>query len=299
MALAVSLARQLSVNSFLTSPVIHHDGPFDACNPHRNRKKDQRAPMHAFPGNSANMSMGGSGPLKSNIDLAQFHGVGAEGFTDYASTNANPRARTENFNPSERVEPVHGEESYGLGTSTFLEGAPASRNAIQRRESENEAAALQLNGGGISRKKSLAQRIRGMSAPRRDYVPGQRVYSPEARYNNGGPMSPESPNGFPSKIPPTQVQSAGGFAKQNESNPFFNDYEDAYEKKGASIKIAEDSNVGRTGGPSSPRDGLPALQRRATHDSAGDVAVEDKPTGFLNRMRSLKGKRAAPRRPPV
>jgi hypothetical protein len=49
--------------------VFHHDGPFDACNPHRNVKKDRRAPMEAFPANSANMALGGSGPLNSQIDL--------------------------------------------------------------------------------------------------------------------------------------------------------------------------------------------------------------------------------------
>src|ERR1700736_3612880 len=31
------------------SSVFHHDGPFDACNPHRNRAGSKRAPMQAFP----------------------------------------------------------------------------------------------------------------------------------------------------------------------------------------------------------------------------------------------------------
>jgi hypothetical protein len=118
--------------------------------------------MQAFPKDSANNLIGGSGPVHKNIDFAQFHGRGAEGFTDYSTSGAAARPvepvvyesyagasapiragpgirpgidRTSSFNPTARVEPVHGDESMGLGTSTFLEGAPASQTAIKRRES--------------------------------------------------------------------------------------------------------------------------------------------------------------------
>jgi len=54
-----------------------------------------------------------------------------------------------------KMEPVHGVESAGLGTSTFLEGAPAPKSAIERAVVEEE------DGGGLTRKKSLVQKIKG------------------------------------------------------------------------------------------------------------------------------------------
>lgn len=164
---------------------------------------------------------------------------------------------------------------------------------MQRRESETHEAAL---GGGLGRKKSLAQRIRGMSRPER---PSGALRSPEARY--GDENSPTSP-----AVPPIRMaQSAGGPSKaqhKNETNPFDTLYDDAYDKKGASIKVAEtgsgsgpengDSSrgnpyyIGRDRAPSSPRRGL---QRTTTADSGTD---EPKPAGgFLNRVKSLKGGR--------
>jgi Pal1 cell morphology protein len=47
---------------------------------------------------------------------------------------------------------VHGVETLGLGTSTFLEGAPAPRSAIQGSEEAEE--------GGLSRKMSIVQKIK-------------------------------------------------------------------------------------------------------------------------------------------
>ncbi|KAK4947973.1 hypothetical protein LTR28_007504 [Elasticomyces elasticus] len=312
--------------------VFHHDGPFDACNPHRNRKQNRQAPMQAFPANSANNALGGSGPLNPRIDLDRFHGRQNEGFTDYnagATNGQRERAKMEEpnrfamkgrtlamnpitINPTDRIEPVHGEESYGLGTSTFLEGAPASKTAIQRRESQREpSSAFGGNGGaggaGITRKKSLAQRLRGISQPRRGWEPGngqQRIQSPESRWEGAG-GSPESPLG--------RVQSAGGRNMLGrERNPFFEPepagataagYENAaYEKKGAQVNETE-VGFGRIRAPS-PGRGAP-LERRFTTDSwgGGDAAAESRVggggggggggvgAGFLSRMRSLKGGR--------
>ncbi|KAI9664083.1 MAG: hypothetical protein M1821_007574 [Bathelium mastoideum] len=303
---------KLDVTGIYGPGLFHHDGPFDACNPHRNRRKDRAAPMQAFPVGSANNALGGAGPVNKNVNLDQFHGRGVEAFTDYHDAPENearwgPRPTNDrqiSFNPADRIEPVHGEESVGLGTSTFLEGAPASRSAMQRRDSEDQGniAPMPLSGGGITRKKSLVQRIRGISQPRPRYGEG-RVISPEARYERG-PTSPEtSPRG---------PLSAGGTTRMHERNPFFDDYEGAYEKKGASIKIAEQdkdttgrsradseakkgllSDMGRTRAPSSP---TRPLQRSITADSVGEAA--SKPSlgvggGFLSRVRSLKGGRRA------
>lgn len=256
--------------------VFHHDGPFDACNPHRNRKGSRAAPMQAFPKDSRNMQLGGSGPNNSNIDLAQFHGRGEEGYKDYSTSavadgyGENSKrpltGRSASFHPITRVEPLHGEESMGLGTSTFLEGAPASKTAIQRRESDFEEV---MNGaGGLSRKKSLAMKIRGISnnrtaagRPTSPVVAADKVHSPR----------------------PTTGYSL------HDTNPFFREHDNEHEKKGGQIVFADDK-TGRVGAAStSPRKGM-GLERRMT----GDGAVEEPKSvggGFLSRVRSLKGGR--------
>lgn len=256
--------------------------------------------------------LGGSGPLNKGIDLERFHGVGVEGFQDYGTAgNELPKrpdgpgraVTTAHFDPVARVEPIHAEETMGLGTSTFLEGAPASKKAVmQRRESETQMPEQGMGaggGGGLGRKKSLAQRFRGG-------IRGDRpaVRSPELpRYNNGVNDSsmPDSPPP-PSRAPPIpsrearEVQSAGGPSRMHngESNPFDNMYDAAYDRKGASITVAEkERGGGRARAPSSP---MRPLERRVTTDSA-DGDPENRPAGgFLSRVKSLKGGRRV-RRP--
>lgn len=246
--------------------------------------------MQAFPEGSANMALGGAGPLNSRLDLDKFHGRGVEGFNDFSTTR---KVDNTIIDPKQSVEPVHGDESYGLGTSTFLEGAPASRAALQRRESEDPAAEGGAGGGGgLSRKKSIAQRFRGMSNSRRN-PPG--MQSPEARYGNG-PQSSQ---------PQIKAISAGGpqrmrYNKENEVNPFENDYEAAFEKKGTEIRIAEQErpSAGRPRAPSSPKaygltrsrtsEGNPT-QRSSNEEEPRTNGGSGSGGGFLSRMRSLKG----------
>ena len=265
--------------------------------------------MQAFAKDSANNALGGSGPVNKNIDLVQFHGRGDEGFTDYSKSGVNssvtdtgePYAgssaaarsgadRALNFNATDRVEPVHGDESLGLGTSTFLDGAPAPRAAIQRRESESDNGGFG-NSGGLGRKKSLVQKIRGINRSDRNATAPMR--SPDFER---APQSPTSPRKLP--------MSGGGMAKVKETNqnPFFNDYDEQYEKKGARIQIAEEQNRSeygsgaRTRAMSSSTKGPPPamLERRVTHDgSAGTGEAKTGGGGFLNRVKSLKGGRRA------
>jgi hypothetical protein len=281
---------KLDVSGIYGPSMIHHDGPYDAVQPHRNRKKDHRAPMHAFPLGSANNALGGSGPVNDKIDLDKIHGRGAEGFTDFGGSQAPFRKRPElegrslTYGPKDRVDIVHGDESYGLGTSTFLEGAPASRTAIEQREFENQRAMAE---GGLGRKKSIAQRIRGISQPRRDFEGRPRIASPQARYGNA-----QSPNG------PLTTGGSYATSKANESNPFFDDYDEAYEKKGAAIKGTEPDNKDGVTSPTSPG-GRNPLARAMTADSIGSPK-DSKPQGggFLNRVKSLKGgRRPRPERP--
>ena len=284
--------------------------------------------MQAFPKDSANNVIGGSGPVNKNIDIAQFHGHGSDGFTDYSTKAGGPNApvemntfepyagagapvrgdarpgidRTSSFNATAKAEMVHGDESMGLGTSTFLEGAPAARVAIQRRESESEPHGLGGGAGGLGRKKSLAQKIRGIKSGERTDRP--RIVSPDPVIEDDEAILRD-------------VQSAGGVARlRGESKPFFNDYDDAYEQKGARIQVAEQQGLmGRARAPSNPMRPAPpigSLERRTTNDglggglnsaglnSAGASMDADGKSGggFLSRVKSLKGggRRARPER---
>lgn len=277
------------------------------------------------------MAIGGSGPVNKDLNFAQFHGRGAEGFTDYSTSGAaktlaepiafepyagsnNPERaapvpigrmdRASSFNPTARVDKIHGEESMGLGTTTHLEGAPAPRVAIQRRESETDQVPGPAIGSGLGRKRSLAQKIRGISNANRgrEGGPSGRITSPDGIYERT--TTPTSPPG---------VQSGGGMPKIKETNPFFNDYDDAYERKGQKIQIAEQRNrTGSIGGGedqinarsramSSPKRVINGgmLERRVTNDgtAVGPGDANGGGGGFLSRVKSLKGgKRSRPER---
>lgn len=248
--------------------VFHHDGPFDACNPNRNRKGSRQAPMQAFPKDSKNMALGGAGPVNSNLDLAMIHGHTAESYLDYNS-GTTKKGTPAAFDSSARIDPVHGAESMGLGTSTFLEGAPASRSAIQRRQSETDNLAVQ--NGGLQRKKSLAQKIRGgINRPST-----ARMTSPDRQ------RSPSSADATTSN-------------RANERNPFFQDDDDGYENKGA--KIEETYLSTRVRASSSPKRSV-ALQRETTNGSTGGDELKPSGGGFMNRMKSLRRPRPERRMP--
>lgn len=80
---------------------------------------------------------------------------------------------------------------------------------------------------------------------------------------------------------------------ETNANPFFKDYDQEYEKKGQQIAFAEaqEKVEGRARAPSSPRRGL-GLERTKTAESIGggeEAKQESKASGFLNRVKSLKG----------
>lgn len=269
--------------------------------------------MQAFPEGSANMALGGAGPLNSRLNLDMFHGRGEEGFNDYSYTRKKPDTSNQSaplergeplhyINATDRTEQVHGEESRGLGTSTFLEGAPASKSALLRRQSAEQTNGAEAGfGGGLQRKKSLAQRFRGMSnsRPRPDGLRSPR--SPEARYLNTSAIIDDGPE------PAAKIKavSAGGpsraiYTKETEINLFDREYDEAFEKKGTQIRIAEQErpDIGRPYAPSG------GLSRTVTADAALASPSEERPSagaggggGFMKRMKSSKGpKRARPER---
>lgn len=243
--------------------VFHHDGPFDALNPHRNRNRSRLAPMEAFPKDSLNNSLGGSGPLNSQADHSAFLGTNnEEAFRDYATGGRQgngyppPRREPAIFDAASRGSIVHGEESHGLGTSTFLEGTPAARSAIVRSQAEQSAQAMD---GGLQRKKSLAQRFRGINKA-------------------GNPNRPMPEGGY------TRISPEGTPLGRADNNPFFSEYgkgEEAF-----SVRPRDPSPPTKTRRPSA---GL-VLERRATTEAV--TTMEDaKPSGLLGRMKSLKGGR--------
>jgi hypothetical protein len=224
--------------------------------------------MQAFPKGSSNMALGGAGPNNSNIDLNLFHGRMEEAHNDFSHTTVQ-RSGTETvaFDPTARIDPVHGAESMGLGTSTFLDGAPASRSAIARRQSENDDS----GSGGLQRKKSLAQRLRGKSG-------------------TGRPMlSSPTQNNFSSHNQVPMGSSHSASSRGGERNPFFQDYDEEYDKKAARIQESRlEGGGGRTRSSSSPKQST-NLERKSTNDRAYDeTKLSAGGGGFLNRMKSLR-----------
>ncbi|EEQ28117.1 mucin-1 [Microsporum canis CBS 113480] len=292
---------KLDVTGIYGPGTFHHDGPFDACNPHRNRKGSRAAPMQAFPKDSRNMALGGAGPNNSKLDLNQIHGRGQEGYSDFSTGGSSGSAIPSSamkadaavaFNPTSQIEQVHSDVSMGLGSSTFLEGTPASRAAIQRKASESETMHA-----GLQRKKSLAQKIRGINN-RSIGGGGGRVISPEPLLHRRPSEAADNPPRHPPPPPPPRATSSRR-ANTNDRNPFFNsyqDYDDAYDVKSARIqgqKLVDTADDGCSARPSSPR-GRP--ERKESSDGMpSPTAEESKPaSGFINRVKSLRKPRARP-----
>ena len=222
--------------------------------------------MHAFAKDSANNSLGGSGPLNARPDHSTIMGYhDDEAFKDYSSANQSRSGKSEAvvFDPKGRAI-LHGDESLGLGTSTFLEGTPVARTVIQRREQETAQESLE---NGLQRKKSLAQRFRNINRPPH---PSGRITSPDTV------RSPRSGD----------LPSAGS----NERNPFFNEFE----KNEEQISVRRKDSYAKS--PTSP-DAQPTLERRVTADADGG-RPQQQGGGFIARVKSLKGgRRQAPPRP--
>jgi len=264
---------KLDVTGIYGSGLFHHDGPFDACNPHRN-ENTRKAPMQAFPEGSANNALTGFGPVSKKGDYSNYAGTGDnEAFSEFSTgrrgsaplDEKRPSAiRATSFDPVARIEPVHGDETLGLGTSTFLDGAPASRKAIEeQKELDRQNVILGDKqksgfGGGIQRKKSLAQKIRSISGNR----PG---------YQNGLP-SPSEERSSPRYTP----------RKDSSSNPFFSDYDTAYDKKSEVISVVkrDDDQKGRDRAPSSP-------SRIRIKDDQPEKSEGGGGSSFIKRVRSL------------
>ncbi|RPA95017.1 Pal1-domain-containing protein [Choiromyces venosus 120613-1] len=266
---------KLDVTGIYGSGLFHHDGPFDACNPHRNAKNSRRlAPVHAFPADSANNALSGFGPVNAKADHSHLFGNrDPEAFNDFTASGRRPSAPSElastkaigAFDPKKNADIIHGDETLGLGTSTFLDGTPASRAAVQKSGSTDDRPKSpngMNSGGGLQRKKSLAQKVRSIGQSRTMDGPIQshrRPPPPPNRSPTDGPYSPTTP---------------GGSSSHSTNNPFFSDYDGAYDKKGETISVSERR------APGSPR--KPSLGRVQTGDGKpGENG------GLMKRVRSL------------
>ncbi|GAV46696.1 hypothetical protein ZYGR_0A02900 [Zygosaccharomyces rouxii] len=181
---------------------FHHDGPFDAVTPHRN-KNAKAPPVLAFPADGPNNSIGGA-PTKKNAMNEVFGRMDPEDDDDIyqARPKSSPRTTVFGvssdpssangssttldavkpgakdltaFDPRGRVQAVEGPTTDGLGSTTFLDGAPASNKAIGE---DVRAHARQTRLGGVQRKPSLSQKLTST-------VRGGSSSGPSSSYGNG------------------------------------------------------------------------------------------------------------------
>ncbi|SCU98424.1 LAFA_0G17810g1_1 [Lachancea sp. 'fantastica'] len=121
---------------------FHHDGPFDACTPHRNRNQ-KVAPVMAFPANGPNSSIAGAANAKSPMKEVfgqesvddddtylygggkPYRGVNTSSTATLDAIKPNSRTMTQ-FDAKAKTQLVHGPTTDGLGSTTFLDGAPAT-----------------------------------------------------------------------------------------------------------------------------------------------------------------------------
>ncbi|KAF8418823.1 Pal1 cell morphology protein-domain-containing protein [Tirmania nivea] len=266
---------KLDVTGIYGSGLFHHDGPFDACNPHRN-KNNRRAPMEAFPADSANQSLTGFGPMPEKGDHSKVYGNrDAEAYNDFSMSAGRHGSsddvlkkpgnlRSTSFDPVARVEPVHGDETLGLGSSTFLDGAPASKKAILQQIEEAQQAEALGEKGGLGRKKSLSHKLPGFSRSK-----GRFTADTTSRRRGSEDGVPPPDTRFSPTTPSTVPR------KKSENNPFLGDYDAAYDRKGESI--GTDSGMGKDRAPSSPKR-VSAIPPPQSSEGGG---------GLMKRVRSL------------
>lgn len=114
---------------------FHHDGPFDACAPHRNKtsKRIVATPISAFPADGPNNSLAVEDPrLLAYRKEETVYGRGG-------NADLPPEISQASFDPTDRGVKVHGQQTMGLGSTTFIDGTPASRDAIEAGSSRTQS----------------------------------------------------------------------------------------------------------------------------------------------------------------
>ncbi|KAG0657909.1 hypothetical protein C6P45_002316 [Maudiozyma exigua] len=160
---------------------FHHDGPFDACTPHRN-KNSKAAPVMAFPADGPNSTIGGTFRKKSAMD--EVFGVDDADDDLYQVKGGNVskdaiRANVDGLrqvDATSKGEKVHGPTTSGLGSTTFLDGAPAPMRSLHRgqsvsyrQSSYNSNASNNSHNAGIRRNMTISSRP--SASPSAGYTP--------------------------------------------------------------------------------------------------------------------------------
>ncbi|TID25534.1 hypothetical protein CANINC_002924 [Pichia inconspicua] len=169
---------KLDVTGFFGGSKFHHDGPFDACTPQRN-KDTKAAPVAAFPIDGPNNSITGMAPENSKdaqydmvfgIDQAadsnaaikpRSGSTGDQLNRGYTNGTIIRRADSGDLQSIVATKPVlaqvdagateklYGDTTLGLGSSTFMDGAPAygAKSTVPKED-------------GLSRKKTFLGRMK-------------------------------------------------------------------------------------------------------------------------------------------
>lgn len=291
---------RMDVTGFFGPGSFHHDGPFDACTPHRN-KNTKKAPVAAFPINGANNSLA----LDPNRDrFSAENNILMQGdnpaYQDFSGAGGAPSGSGANppganvpllrpgvnkseasvtFDPTLKATHVHGDTTMGLGSSTFLEGAPAPKAAV-------DSAAQQAAVAGLSRKKSLVQKIRGgnagVAAP-----PRPPRLNAEASSGAGPSSSHQHTTSEPGLVTYTSNPSVA-------TSGFNADTKDI-EKGVTNIKVSSPDVVswnhhgrGDSGGASGSSPSPSAGPSLAPNNNNNNADASSKSNGLLRRVRSLK-----------
>lgn len=210
---------------------FHHDGPFDACTPHRNRN-NKVAPVMAFPADGPNSSIAGAANSKSpmkevfgqeSMDDDDSYLYGNQLYTNglnYSSSTVGaikPNANGVTQFDVKAKSLVHGPTTVGLGSTTFLDGAPAIVPAAREQRqyvgsSQMNKSSSQRSGNGDYSTASDAYRREPLKLAKThsghlendDVSPDEDVYV-STRFDPSAKKSPSSGNKFMRRVKSLKV----------------------------------------------------------------------------------------------
>lgn len=189
---------------------FHHDGPFDACTPHRN-KGNKVAPVMAFPADGPNSTIGGASAKKSALNEVFGREDDDEDDGLYKLRNDTKDAirgnvgNVKQMDIKNKTELVHGPTTAGLGSTTFLDGAPAAGNTSNN-INRNKSVSYKFREENAHKFDNLRRNMSTNShAPTRHRTGSTEGYPP--RYNSSSSSIQRSRN--PERISTTKSGGSG------------------------------------------------------------------------------------------
>lgn len=189
---------------------FHHDGPFDACTPHRN-KGNKVAPVMAFPADGPNSTIGGASAKKSALNEVFGREDDDEDDGLYKLRNDTKDAirgnvgNVKQMDTKNKTELVHGPTTAGLGSTTFLDGAPAAGNTSNN-INRNKSVSYKFREENAHKFDNLRRNMSTNShAPTRHRTGSTEGYPP--RYNSSSSSIQRSRN--PERISTTKSGGSG------------------------------------------------------------------------------------------